>query len=260
VSSTRILSPTMTNSARVTYLRHEFLFDQRLNQTPPSALGFGFVSSNDFGQGPPFFNIAGYSPIGGAITGPRNTTQSTVEIQDGATWSWATHLIKMGGEYRHTGIDMRQAIAPNAFFVFAGTFPTNNAVANLMLGAPVVFYQGLGNFERGINVWGLGGYAQDEWRMTPRITLNYGLRYERINPFACCSPATTGCHAALPRASTRSCRVSAWRGIRPAPARGRSAGATASFTISSRTDRVRRRRSRSVPSRRRSSFSTAARG
>jgi hypothetical protein len=183
VSSTRIFSPSLTNSARVTSLRHEFLFDQRLNQTPPSALGFGYVSSNDFGQGPPFFNIAGYSPIGGAITGPRNTTQSTVEIQDGVTWSRASHLVKMGGEYRHTGIDMRQAIAPNAFFVFAGTFPTNNAVANLMLGAPVVFYQGLGNFERSIDVWGLGAYAQDEWRVTPEVTINYGLRYERINPF-----------------------------------------------------------------------------
>jgi hypothetical protein len=184
VSSTRIVSPTMTNSARVTYLRHEFFFDQRLNRTPPSALGFGYVPSNDVGQGPPFFNIAGYSPIGGAITGPRNTTQSTFEIQDGVTWSHASHLVKMGGEYRHTGVDMIQAIAPNAFFVFAGTFPTNNAVANLMLGAPVVFYQGLGNFERGINVWGAGAYLQDEWRLTPRMTLNYGLRYERITPFA----------------------------------------------------------------------------
>ena len=43
---------------------------------------------------------------------------------------------------------MVQAIAPNAFFVFAGTFPTNNAIANLLLGAPVTFYQGLGDFSR----------------------------------------------------------------------------------------------------------------
>ena len=183
VSGTHIFSPTMTNSVRATFLRHEFFFDQRLNRTPPSALGFGYVPSNDVGQGPPFFNIAGYSPIGGAITGPRNTTQSTVEIQDAVTWSTPTHLVKMGGEYRHSGIDMVQAIAPNAFFVFAGTFPTNNAMANLMLGSPVVFYQGLGNFERSIDVWGLGAYLQDEWRITPRMTVNYGLRYERINPF-----------------------------------------------------------------------------
>ena len=51
---------------------------------------------------------------------------------------------------------MFQAIAPNAFYVFAGTFPTNNAVANLLLGSPVTFYQGLGDFNRGIHVWGAG--------------------------------------------------------------------------------------------------------
>ena len=66
----------------------------------------------------------------------------------------ASHLVKVGGEFRHTGIDMFQAIAPNAFFVFAGTFPTNNAIANLLLGAPVTFYQGLGDFNRGVRVWG----------------------------------------------------------------------------------------------------------
>ena len=64
--------------------------------------------------------------------------------------------MKIGGEFRHTGIDMVQAIAPNAFYVFAGTFPTNNAIANLLLGAPVTFYQGLGDFNRGVDVWNVG--------------------------------------------------------------------------------------------------------
>jgi Carboxypeptidase regulatory-like domain/TonB dependent receptor len=183
LSATHIFSPSLTNSLRGTFLRHVFFFDQRLNQTPPSALGFAYNSSNDFGQGPPFFNVSGYTPIGGAITGPRNTKQNTFEVQDGVTWTRGTHMVKVGGEYRRTGIDMVQAIAPNAFFVFAGTFPTNNAVANLLLGAPVTFYQGLGDFSRQVNVWSGGTYAQDEWRLNPRLTLNYGLRYERINPF-----------------------------------------------------------------------------
>jgi Carboxypeptidase regulatory-like domain/TonB dependent receptor len=183
VSSTHIFSPSLTNSLRGSFLRHRFFFDQRLNQTPPSALGFGYESSNEVGQGPPFFNVSGYSPIGGAITGPRLTTQNTFEIQDGLVWANRAHLVKVGGEARHNSLDMLQAIAPNAFFVFASTFPTNNAVANLLLGAPVTFYQGLGDFNRGVRQWGLGAYAQDEWRVTPRVTLNYGLRYERINPF-----------------------------------------------------------------------------
>ena len=183
VSDTRILSPALTNTVRGSFLRHEFFFDRRLNRTPPSALGFGYSSSNEIGQGPPFFNISGYSPIGGAITGPRNSTQHTFEIQDSLTWARGAHLVKAGGEFRDIGIDMVQTIAPNAFFVFAGTFPTNNAVANLLLGAPVTFYQGLGDFARDVSVWSASVYAQDEWRLTPRVTLNYGLRYERINPF-----------------------------------------------------------------------------
>jgi hypothetical protein len=145
LSENHIFSSAMINSLRGSYLRHKFFFDQRLNQTPPSALGFGYVSSNAEGQGPPFFNVSGYSPIGGAITGPRNSTQNMFELQDALSWTRGAHLVKFGGGYQHTAIDMFQAIAPNAFYIFAGTFPTNNAVANLLLGAPVTFYQGLGD-------------------------------------------------------------------------------------------------------------------
>ena len=42
-----IFSPSLTNSLRATWLRHKFLFDQRLNRTPPRELGFGYDSAND---------------------------------------------------------------------------------------------------------------------------------------------------------------------------------------------------------------------
>ena len=192
LSNTRIFSPTVTNSLRVSWFQHDFFFDQRLNRTPPSALGFGFGSANEPGQGPPFFNVSGYTPIGGAITGPRNSTQTTFELQDGVSWSTGNHFVKMGGELRHTGIDMFQAIAPNAFFVFASTFPTNHAIANLLLGAPVTFYQGLGDFNRGMRLWNTGAYIQDEWRFSSALTLNVGLRYERINPLTEVEDRLTG--------------------------------------------------------------------
>ena len=192
VSANHIFSPSVINSLRGSYLRHRFFFDERLNQTPPSALGFGYTSANAEGQGPPFFNISGYTPIGGAITGPRNSTQQTFEVQDALSWTRGSHLVKMGGGFQRTAIDMFQAIAPNGFFVFAGTFPTNNAIANLLLGSPVTFYQGLGDFTRGLRVWGASGYLQDEWRLGSRLTLNYGVRYERINPITEVENRVTG--------------------------------------------------------------------
>ncbi len=182
IAHTHVFSPSLSNSLRITFFRYLFDFDTRLNRTTPGDLGFSFSSASALGQGPPFFNISGYSPIGGAITGPRDSAQNSYEAQEGLSWYRGTHALKVGGDFLRTQINMFQAIAPNAFFVFASTFPTNDAIANLLLGAPVTFYQGLGDFHRGLRIWNAGVYAQDEWRITRNFTLNYGLRYERVNP------------------------------------------------------------------------------
>ena len=46
-----------------------------------------------------------------------------------------------------------------------------------------MFFQGGGDFNRGLRKWIVAGYAQDEFRLTPRLTLNYGLRYEVNTPY-----------------------------------------------------------------------------
>jgi hypothetical protein len=179
---TFLVSSRTTNSFEASFLRYGFLFDQRLNKTPPRALGFDFDSASGIGQGPPFFNLAGYSPIGGAITGPRTSVQNTYEVHDGLSQLRGNHWIKIGAEYRRNQLNLFQSIAPNAFFIFASSFPTNDAFANLLLGAPVVFYQGRGDFTRYVRNWSAGFYYQEEWHARSRFTVNYGLRYEIINP------------------------------------------------------------------------------
>ena len=149
--------------------------------------------------------------------------------------------MKVGVEFRRNRLDMFQAIAPNAFFVFASTFPTNNAIANLLLGAPVTFYQGLGDFTRELSVWGTRRLRAGRMaRRPPRdAELRPALRAhqpvhrgrgsaERVRARravdgaarcaarACSSPATRASAAASRRASTPSCRASASCGIRPA--------------------------------------------
>jgi hypothetical protein len=181
-ANTYLLSSSVTNSFEASFFRYGFLFDQRLNKTPPRSLGFDYDPASLIGEGPPFFNLSGYSPVGGAITGPRTSVQNTYEVHDGLSLLRGNHWIKVGAEYRRNQLNLFQSIAPNAFFIFASSFPTNDAFANLLLGAPVVFYQGRGDFTRYVRNWGAGFYYQDEWHAKSRFTVNYGMRYEIINP------------------------------------------------------------------------------
>ncbi len=182
LANTHVISPTMTNSARVSFFRFEFLFDQRLNRLSPRELGFNYDSASPQGQGPPFFNVSGYSPIGGAQSGPRTSVQNTYELGDSLAWFRGAHSFKLGGGFRRNQINVFQATVPNGLLIFTPAAPTNDAFANLMLGAPQIFFQGLGDFYRGLRNWGATAFAQDEWRATRRLTINYGIRWEAINP------------------------------------------------------------------------------
>ena len=73
-------------------------------------------------------------------------------------------------------------IATNGFFVFA-PFPASDSFASFLLGQSVQFFQGGGDFNRGLRKWVAAGYAQDEFRISPRLTLNFGLRYEVNTPY-----------------------------------------------------------------------------
>ncbi len=182
LSNTHSFSPTLNNSAHLSFLRFVFDFDQRLNQTPPSAFGFQYASASQLGQGPPYFNISGYSPIGGASSGPRDSTQNTYEFDDSVSWVAGRHSWKFGGSFNRNQLNVFQATVPDGLIIFSPSFPTSDAFANLLLGAPVVFYQGIGDFYRGLRNSNVGLYLQDEYRAKPRFTLNYGLRWEIIEP------------------------------------------------------------------------------
>jgi len=182
-SETRVLTPNAVHTVRASLFRHTFVFDQRLNKMSPREFGFQYDSASEAGQSLPFFNVNGYSPVGGAITGPRTSAQTSVEVYDALHLVRGAHSVKIGGEARRLHLNLFQAIAPNAFFVFAPSFPTSDAFANLLLGRPVVFYQGLGDLSRGLRGWETALFAQDEWRAHRKLTLNFGLRWEVNTPF-----------------------------------------------------------------------------
>src|SRR5450432_2371132 len=174
---THIFSPTTVGVLRASFLRNKFLLDQHINQTPGSTYGFQYAPTLPEAAGPPFIQVSGYSSVGDPITGPRNTFQNTYDFSGSLSWIHGPHEVKFGGGLRFDQINALQGIATNGFFVFA-PFPYSDGFASFLSGEPVVFLQGGGNFDRHIRDRAVNLFAQDTYKVTSRLTLNYGLRYE----------------------------------------------------------------------------------
>ncbi len=176
-------SPSMIGVFRFSYLRNKFLYGERTNHTTPASLGFEYDPSLELAVGPPFIQVNGYTTVGDPITGPRNTFENAFDYSGSLSWVHGRHEFKFGGGYQHLQVNVLQGIASNGFFVFAPFPVTPNAFASFLFGQPVFFLQGRGDFSRGIRGNALNSYVQDTFKVTPRLTLNLGVRYDLPFPY-----------------------------------------------------------------------------
>ncbi|HXH06559.1 MAG TPA: TonB-dependent receptor [Vicinamibacterales bacterium] len=97
-------------------------------------------------------------------------------------WTRGRHTWKAGIDVRREHMVIAFINRPNGDFDFNGVH-TGNALADFLLGLPGQFRRTTANsIQDGVG-WLYAAYAQDEFRLSPRLTLNYGLRYELPIPF-----------------------------------------------------------------------------
>ncbi|MGE5326364.1 MAG: TonB-dependent receptor domain-containing protein, partial [Deltaproteobacteria bacterium] len=188
---TRMFSPGLVGITRLTYLRNKFLFNQHLNNTSPASLGFQYQPTLPAAAGPPFiqFGGGGYASIGDPITGPRNTYENAYAASESVTWVRSRHELKFGADLRRDQLNVLNGIASNGFFVFIPV-PLTNAFANFLIGQPLLFLQGGGDqpggggdLSRGLRGNDFNFYLQDTFKVSPRLTFNFGLRYDLPFPY-----------------------------------------------------------------------------
>jgi len=182
VSWVHLISPETVQTVRASFFRNEFLAGQAVNHTPGSSLGFQYQPTLALNQGVPYLIVSGYASLGNPITGPQNTVQNDYQGSYSLSMTRGRHNLKFGADLTREQINVVFGIATNGFFVFA-PFPASDSFASFLMGQSVQFFQGGGQFDRGLRKWIAAGYAQDEYRISQRLTLNFGLRYEVNTPY-----------------------------------------------------------------------------
>ncbi len=132
------------------------------------------------GQGPPVLTLTGYSPIN-PNNNPFIRTHNLRQVSYVLAQNAGSHSIKAGGEVRTQQMALDDWRNPQGTFTFTGRY-TGTAMGDYLLGYPsqTTTFTGLVFMEQ-VN-WQTALFVQDEWRLSPRLTVNYGIRYEYQAP------------------------------------------------------------------------------
>jgi hypothetical protein len=181
VSDTHIFSNAAINVARVSYNRiaaNPALTSGLLN----SAYGINLPHNVPSAQGLANIGINGFFSLGDAQQPFVERLNEVLQISDDFTWVTRGHQLKFGLDVRREHMFIAFVNRPNGDFTFTGAH-TGNAAADFLLGLPGQFRRTTANSPQDGHGWLYAGYVQDEFRPSPTITLNAGLRYEVSVPF-----------------------------------------------------------------------------
>ncbi len=203
---THVFSPRLITEFRFGYVRVHITGDVPSRENLGNELGIPRTNIGDFftATGIPRITISGYDFFGSATTIPFDITENSFNIVNNWTAIRGNHTIRFGTDLRRLKLDKFQAAGSNSRGEFsfttgvtgiAGVAATSTNIGRAAAGttnanAFAGFLLGVPQTVRRTTVAQLGGYitpqyfffAQDRWQVNPKLTVNYGLRYE-IYPY-----------------------------------------------------------------------------
>lgn len=156
-----------------------------------SDYGINLANTNPLATGLAQMAITGFVTLGDVNQPFVERVNNVFQITDDFNWVKGRHSLKFGVDMRREFMKIAFINRPNGDMTFTGAI-TGNAFADFLLGRQAqtratttqAIQEGTG--------WAYAAYAQDEWRLSQRLTLNLGLRYELTKPFVDKNDAITG--------------------------------------------------------------------
>jgi hypothetical protein len=117
----------------------------------------------------------------GTNTNELKQANNTYQGLDNLSKVIGSHTLKIGGEFHFDQVNVNPIAQFNGSFLFTGS-ETGLDFADFLLGIPSQYNQSQLNPFYGRNKY-IGIFGQDSWRVNSSLTLNYGLRWDRIEPW-----------------------------------------------------------------------------
>ena len=192
-SNTRTLTSTIVNEARFGYNSFFNSLGRELAGTRDvvSELGIpGINSGPPIAWGIPSIGITGFSGFGDDTEGPYVNTNKTFQLIDNLSWTRGSHSFRFGGEMRWDQYNQVGNQFARGGFAFEanvtsnrGAAGTGNPFADFLLGyckrCEVSVSLATAEFRARSQYY----YIDDSWKVTPKLTINLGLRYEYSPPW-----------------------------------------------------------------------------
>lgn len=173
-----IFSPTLLNNVHLSFSRQDSPFRGVSGPDFPTTLGIEQPNIN-----PGTFGSVSVSGFFSAFNGwfPNRVVRNQLQARDSATWITGRHELKFGGEWLHRQKNLNSFFLAAGSFSFGGNFSGSN-LSDFFLGRPSSYTLST-NFDEmlRLNQWNF--YIQDNFRVSRRLTLNLGLRYEPFLPW-----------------------------------------------------------------------------
>ena len=201
LTETHIFTPTLVNEFRMGFTRQtqgntqeDFkipfvqtykianVFDASYDPVCPASAG------DHCNGGVPSTAVNGYATLGGGTANPQQSHIYTYQEVDNLVWIKGSQTIHFGVDVRRGDTNWAQTNQGRGVFTFAApanstTVPTSgNVFADLLLGYPSQVQRNpiAQNYYQ--RFWGVAPYVQDDWKISPKLTVNLGLRWEFDTP------------------------------------------------------------------------------